>query len=203
MSAPAVSRDEIALILVALAVLGLCLWLIWELHDLRVTHGAEAAGRDLCEHQLGQLRGALAEQQRRDQAAHTVIRQLQQALNEQREIARVAADAGQALVHEHARLIAALQEACAFLVGGYDERERIAGIHRLDLAALGHCATAAALASQWHGLIAECEAGAGEPPDPLPPAPPLDHRHLRVVGGTAARPATAADRLITTGPIGA
>lgn len=178
-----------------------------EVLAMRAELALEGQGRDACEAQLDQCRRSLREQHLRDTAQAAVIRGLQQAVADQYEIARVATDAAQSLTHEHARLIVALQEATAYIVGGRDERERLAALHRLDFDTLGHCGTAAALAREWHALIAECEAGAGtdaaRAAEPIPPPPPLDQRHLRVVGGTAARPATASDRLHLTGPIGA
>lgn len=136
-------------------------------------------------------------------AAKAVIRGLQNSLAQQTEIARVATDCGEAIVHEHARLTDALIDACALLEGRPQQWRAVADRYGVPNGAPNIVdALRPRFLHECRQLIAEVQAGAGERATPRQP-PVVIERQLRLVAGREARIATADDPLNLTGPVGA
>ena len=170
--------------------------------ELAELHSQLAAARAVVRGQQNTL-NTLADshrQQTREQAS---------ALSQQAEIAQLATDAAESLLHEHARLTDALIDACALLEGRPAQWRAVGDRYSVPAGApdLVNAVRPRVLA-EFRALIAEVQAATEEPPvaagAPRTRQPPVAiERHLRLVAGREARPATAAEPLITTGPIGA
>ena len=119
------------------------------------------------------------------------------------EVAGMAIDAAEAMTHDIARLVDALQDAAMLMHGKPQDWRRVAPKYRIDDRAFTPAALKTAAAAEWLRLIAEVQAAEPEPATSAASAPRAGH--LRLVRNTPAPPSpvrivNAAEPLDTIGP---